>query len=428
MALKHMDTLIAFQNITLIDGTGREPLANATVAVRDGRIVYAGKAKKWQPSLEEDILNLDFAGKYLLPGLIDCHVHLSGSGEPDSQFKVDDGSMALKILNNARKNLAAGITTVRDLGGWNELEFAVRRALQRGEFSGARLMLAGRFICITESGADYYEGMYRIADGAEEVRKAVREQIRHGADLVKLGVTGAVLVKDGVPGATHFNADEIRVAVDEAAKFGKHVAAHAHGIDGIRKAVLAGVHSIEHGTFLHKDPKVIEEMAKRGTFLIPTLKAGLDVINGDHSKVPQWIVDKMIETQEAAKKSLGLAYKAGVSIAMGSDAATPLNYHGENGLEIHYMEQAGMKPMDALVSATLGAAKALGWEARLGSVEEGKAADLLIMDENPLDDLKKLADKKLIRAVFQDGKLAAQQPSDAYPRAILARDCLTVGQ
>jgi imidazolonepropionase-like amidohydrolase len=334
----------------------------------------------------------------------------------------------LKILNNARKNLAAGITTVRDLGGCSELEFSVRRALQRGEFCGARLMLAGRFISITESGADYYEGMYRIADGVEEVRKAVREQIRNGADLIKLGVTGAVLVEDSVPGATHFNADEIRVAVEEAAKFGKRVAAHAHGIDGIRKAVQAGVHSIEHGTFLYQDPKLIEEMAKRGTFLIPTLKAGTDVIDGDHSKVPQWVVDKTVETQEAAEKSLLLAYKAGVPIAMGSDAGTPLNYHGENELEIYQMQRAGMKPMDALVSATSGAAKALGWEARLGSVEEGKAADLLVMDENPLDDLKKLGDKKLIRAVFQDGKLSAQQPSDAYPRAILARDCLTVGQ
>jgi imidazolonepropionase-like amidohydrolase len=423
-----MNTLIAFQNITLIDGTGRDPLPNATVGVREGRIVYAGKAKKWQPSLEEDILNLDFSGKYLLPGLIDCHVHLSGSGELDSQFKVDDGSMALKILGNARRNLAAGITTVRDLGGWNELEFTVRRALKQGLFCGARLVLAGRFISITESGADYYEGMYRIADGVEQVRQAVREQIRHGADLIKLGVTGAVLVEDGAPGATHFNSDEIRVAVEEAAKFGRRVAAHAHGIDGIRRAVQAGVHSIEHGTFLYKDPKVIDEMVKRGTFLVPTLRAGLAVIQGDRSGVPQWIVDKLIETQEAAARSLRLAYQAGVPIAMGSDAATPLNYHGENVLEIHHMQQAGMQPMDALVAATSGAAKALGWEARLGSVEEGRAADLLVMDEDPLSDLKKLSDKRLIRAVFQDGKLAAQQPSDAYPRAILARDCLTVGQ
>jgi imidazolonepropionase-like amidohydrolase len=430
-----MNSLVTFQNITLIDGTGQEALADATVAVRDGKIIYAGKARKWQPSLQEDIINLDFGGKYLLPGLIDCHVHLSGSGELDSRFDAEDtggtqgaGSMALKILNNARKNLAAGITTVRDLGGWNELEFAVRSAIQRGEFSGPRLMLAGRFISISESGADHYEGMYRIADGVEQVRKAVREQIRHGADLVKLGVTGAVLVKDGVPGATHFNADEIQVAVEEAAKFGKRVAAHAHGLDGIRKAVQAGVHSIEHGTFLYQGPDVIKEMARRGTYLIPTLKAGLDVIHGDVSNVPTWIVDKMRETQEAAKKSVRLAYKAGVPIAMGSDAATPLNYHGENGLEIHCMHQAGLKPMDALVSATSTAAKALGWEARLGTVEEGKLADLLVMDENPLEDLKRLADKKSIRAVFLNGMLVARQPADAYPRTILARDCLTVGQ
>ncbi len=437
-----MNTLVAFQNITLIDGTGREPLADATVAVRDGKIIYAGKARKWQPSLEEDIINLDFGGKYLLPGLMDCHVHLSGSGEPDSRFDADDpersrstlkatqgaGSMALKILNNARRNLAAGITTVRDLGGWNELEFAVRHSIQRGEFSGPRLVLAGRFISITESGADHYPGMYRTADGVEEVRKAVREQIQHGADLVKLGVTGAVLVEDGIPGARHFNFDEIRVAVEEAAKFGRRVAAHAHGIDGIRQAVQAGVHSIEHGTFLYQDPEVITEMARRGTFLVPTLKAGLDVIKGGTSKVPQWIVTKMQETQEAAQKSLRLAYKANVPIAMGSDAATPLNYHGENGLEIHCMHQAGLKPMDALVSSTLLAAKALGRDAHLGSIEEGKAADLLVMDQNPLDDLKRLADRKQIRAVFLGGRLVARQPADSYPRTILARDCLTVGQ
>jgi imidazolonepropionase-like amidohydrolase len=424
-----MKTLIAFQNITLIDGTGRAPLSDATVAVRDGRIVYAGKARKWQPSLEEDIINLDFGGKYLMPGLIDCHVHLSGSGEPDSRFDAaNDGAMALKILGNARKNLAAGFTTVRDLGGWNELEFDVRRSIECGEFTGPRLVLAGRFISISESGADHYRGMYRIADGAEEVRKAVREQVMHGADLVKLGVTGAVLVLDGVPGATHFNADEIRVAVDEAAKFGRRVAAHAHGIDGIRKAVQAGVHSIEHGTFLHQGPDVIKEMAKRGTYLVPTLNAGHVMLDGDKSEVPVWIVDKLLETQSAAVKSLRAAHKAGVSIAMGSDAATPLNYHGENGLELACMQQAGLKPMECLVAATLTAASALDREAQIGSIEEGKLADLLILDSNPLEDLKRLGDKKTIRAVFRDGKLVARQPADSYPKTVLSRDCLTVGQ
>jgi imidazolonepropionase-like amidohydrolase len=359
--------------------------------------------------------------------LIDSHVHLSGSGEVDSQFKTDPGSMTLKILQNARKNLAAGITCVRDLGGWNELEFAVRRSIRRHEFSASRMMLAGRFISISESGADYYEGMYRVADGVEAVRKAAREQIRNGADLIKLGVTGAVLVEDGLPGATHFNEDEVRVAVEEAAKFGKRVAAHAHGIDGIRKAVHAGVYSIEHGTFLFQGEDVIEEMKTRGTYLVPTLKPGWDVINGDRTNIPQWIVDKTIATQEAAIQSLQLAYQAGIPIAMGSDAGTPLNFHGENGLEIYWMQQAGMKPMDALVASTLGAAKVLGWEAQIGSIEEGKAADLLICAENPLDDLRRLADKKNLRAVFLDGQLAARRATDAYPVSILAPDLLTIG-
>ncbi len=422
-----MNTLLAFRNVTLIDGTGREPIADATVAVRGNKIIYAGEARTWMPTYKEDIINLDFAGKYLLPGLIDCHVHLSGGGELDSRFdEPNDAAMALKILGNARKHLAAGITTVRDLGGWNEIEFEIRRAIKRGDYIGPRMMLAGRFISISESGADHYRGMYRVADGVDEVRKAVREQIKHGADVVKLGVTGAVLVEDGVPGATHFNSDEIRVAVEEAAKSGRKVAAHAHGIDGIRKAVQAGVHSIEHGTFLHQGPDVIEEMVRRGTFLVPTLNAGRAVIEGEARRVPAWIVEKMRDTQKAADKSVKAAYQAGVPIALGSDASTPLNFHGENALELHWMGQAGMKPMDALVAATLNAARALGWESRIGSIEEGKLADLLVLDADPLEDLRRLAEKKLVRAVFVDGRLAARQPVDSYPKSILAEDCLSV--
>ncbi len=406
-----MKVLLAFQNVMLIDGTGREPLPRATVAVRDGKIIYAGKAKTWQPSADEDTINLDYAGKYLLPGLIDAHVHLSRSGEPDGQAKTDDGSMALKILTNARKSLAAGITTVRDLGGWNGLEFSVRRATQRGEFSGPRMMLAGRFILAAEASADHYEGMYRIASGVNEVREVVREQIKSGADLIKLDVT-------------HFNAEEIQAAVEEAKKFGNRVAVCAHNIDEIRKAVQAGVHTVEHGTFLFRGTDVIEEMKRRGTFLIPTLQSSGGIVNGGRSNVPKKIVEK--EMQDAAKRSLHLAYEAGVQIAMGSGAAASIN-HGENSLEVYRMFEAGMKPMDALVASTSMAAKALGWDAWLGSVEDGKAADLLIVDENPLDDLKRLADKKLLRAVFLDGKLVARQLIDSYPKTILARDCLQVG-
>lgn len=401
-------------NCTLIDGTGRAPVARAVVAVSEGKILYAGAGSGWSEAGLE-VTRLDLRGQFVLPGLIDCHVHLSGSGEADSQFRVETGPMTLKIMQNAQKNLAAGITTVRDLGGWSELEFDVRRAIQRGEFAGPRLCLAGRFISITEAGADYYEGMYRVADGVNEVRKAVREQIKHGADLVKIGVTGAVLVEDGEPGATHFNEDEIRALVNEAQKFGRKVAAHAHGADGIMKALQAGVDSIEHGTFLHQDRDAIQFMAEYGIFLVPTLKAGWDVILDVPPATPKWIVEKSKAIQDDSVLSLELAYQAGVPIAMGSDAATPFNFHGENALEIYWMGQAGMSAMDAIVSATGNAARCLGWDSWLGTLEPGKVADLVVFDQNPLDDLRVLADKKSLQFVMKDGKVAASHVEHDLP-------------
>ena len=418
-----MDTVLT--NLNLIDGSGREPIADAVIAISKGKIVYAGAASGWMEA--EQSVTLDLHGQYVLPGLIDAHVHLSGSGEADSQFYAPTGAMALKILSNAQKNLAAGITTVRDLGGWSELEFDVRRAIQRGEFAGPRMCLAGRFISITEAGADYYVGMYRVADGVDEVRKAVREQVKHGADVIKMGVTGAVLVENGVPGATHFNVDEMQALVDEAQKFGKPVAMHAHGIDGITKAVDAGVNTLEHGTYLYQDPNVIWHMALRGVFLVPTLKVGWDIILAKDSNIPDWIMQKNIDSQGDAERSLKLAYEAGVPIAMGSDVGTPLNYHGENALEVYWMHKAGLSAMDALVAATGNAAKALGWDSWLGTLEAGKVADLIVHAKNPLEDLRVLADKASLQFVMKDGMVVtAGHAGSELPKKLFARKHLTI--
>jgi len=417
-----MDTVL--KNIALIDGTGRTPIEEAILAIRDGIVLYAGPASGWSDISE--VITLDLSGQFVLPGLIDAHVHLAGSGEVDSQFRAEDGDMALKILSNAQKNLAAGITTVRDLGGWNELEFAVREWIKRGEFAGPRMCLAGRFISITEAGADYYEGMYRAADGVDEVRKAVREQVKHGADLIKIGVTGAVLVENGVPGATHFNEDEIRALVDEAKKFDRRVAAHAHGADGIRKALQAGVHTVEHGTYLYQDPSAIQWMAEHEIFLVPTLKVGWDIIQANDANIPEWILEKNKATQGEAELSLKMAYEAGVAIAMGSDVGTPLNVHGENGLEIYWMGQAGMSPMDAIVAATGNAARALGWEAWMGTLQAGKVADLIVLDSNPLDDLRLLADKQHLQFVMKDGQIAACHAGSDLPSELFAEHLLLI--
>ncbi|MGZ9166467.1 MAG: amidohydrolase family protein [Anaerolineales bacterium] len=418
-----MDTLL--KNLTLIDGTGRAPVSDASILIRDGKILYAGSASG--PSeAKEEVISVDLGGGYVLPGLIDAHVHLSGSGEADSQFQAEDGAMALKILSNAQKNLAAGITTIRDLGGWNEIEFVVRDWIRRGEFAGPRMCLAGRFISITEAGADYYEGMYRVADGVNEIRKAVREQVKHGADLIKIGVTGAVLVENGVPGATHFNEDEIRALVEEAGKFGCRVAAHAHGADGILKALKAGVHTIEHGTFLYQDPMAIQFMAENGIFFLPTLKVGWDILLAKESNIPEWIMEKNKALQGEAVLSLKMAYEAGVLIAMGSDVGTPLNYHGENTLEVYWMGQAGMSAMDAIVAGTGNAARALGWDPWMGTLETGKAADLIVLDANPLDDLRVLADKRHLQFVMKDGRIAACHPDADLPARLFAPQYLSI--
>jgi imidazolonepropionase-like amidohydrolase len=418
-----MDILL--QNFTLIDGTGRAPVNDASIRIRDGKIHYAGPASGGSDTKEE-VIPVDLGGGYVLPGLIDAHVHLSGSGEADSQFQAEDGAMALKILSNARKNLAAGITTVRDLGGWNELEFVVRDWIRRGEFAGPRMCLAGRFISITEAGADYYEGMYRVADGVDEIRKAVREQVKHGADLIKVGVTGAVLVEHGVPGVTHFNEEEIRALAEEAEKFGCRVAAHAHGADGIRKAIQAGARTIEHGTFLHQDPMAIQFMAEHGIFLVPTLKVGSDILLAKESKIPEWIMEKNKALQGEAELSLKMAYEAGVPIAMGSDVGTPLNYHGENALEVYWMGQAGMSATDAIAAATGSAARALGWDPWMGTLETGKVADLIVVDSNPLDDLRVLADKRHLQFVMKDGMIAACRPDSDLPARLFAHNYLSI--
>jgi imidazolonepropionase-like amidohydrolase len=418
--------IAVLENAGLIDGTGRQLIEHAVVAIREGKVLYVGPTRGWSEALGDDVHRVDLRGQFVLPGLIDSHVHLSGSGEADSQFRTNDGAMTLKILQNAQKNLAAGITTVRDLGGWNELEFDVRRAIRRGDFIGPRMCLAGRFISITEGGADYYEGMYRVADGVDEVRRAVREQVKHGADLVKIGVTGAVLVEDGEPGMTHFNENEIRAFVDEAQKFGRKAAAHAHGADGIMKSLQAGVHSIEHGTFLHQNPEAIQFMAEYGIYLVPTLKAGWDAIIDVPTSAPAWIAEKNKDTQADAVLSLKLAYEAGVPISMGSDVGTPFNFHGDNTLEIYWMSQAGMSAMDAIVAATRNAARCLGWDEWLGTLESGKVADLVVYDQNPLDDLRVLADKKSLQFVMKDGMIAAAHVDSDLPPNLYAKNALAI--
>jgi imidazolonepropionase-like amidohydrolase len=214
--------------------------------------------------------------------------------------------------------------------------------------------------------------------------------------------------------------------VEEAGKFGRRVAAHAHGADGIMKAIQAGVHTVEHGTFLYQNPMAIQWMAEHGIFLVPTLKVGWDIIQAEDANIPEWIREKNKATQGEAELSLKMAYEAGVPIAMGSDVGTPLNFHGENGLEIYWMQQAGMSAMDAILAATGNAARALGWEAWMGTIERGKVADLIVLDSNPLDDLRVVAEKEHLQFVMKDGKVVACHAGHDLPPGVFAKKYLSI--
>ena len=414
---------LALRHITLIDGTGHPPLENAVLVLRDGRVETVANAAQWQSPAGEPMNVLDLRGQTVLPGLIDSHVHLAMDGAADSKLEGETAWTTLLMLKHAQNHLAAGFTTVRDVGGRHGLEFSVRRAIEQGLWAGPRMQLAGKLLSITSAGATYYEGMYREADGIEEVRKAAREQLKAGADLIKVLATGAVLSPGEQPGAVQYGADEIAAAVEEAGKVGKGVAAHAHGVQGIRNAVAAGVRTLEHGTYLHQDERLMETMASRGIFLVPTLKPGFDVLTGDRPGVPDWIREKLKAIQEDAMCSVQRALQMGIPIAMGSDAATPYNYHGDNAMELVWMSEAGLTPMQAIVAATANAARALGWEAWLGTLEPGKVADLLVVSGNPLENLRVLADRRNIRLVFKEGQIVAQSHPATLghvPEALLA--------
>lgn len=383
----------------LIDGTGSPPVRPGALLIAGERIVAVGP----RVDAPADAQRIDLGAATIMPGLIDCHVHLSDEGLPDATVR-DADPPALRILRtaeHARRTLAAGVTTVRDVGGRDHLEFALRRAVDEGLVRAPRLVLAGKIVSMTTAGATSWRGMYREADGASEVVKAVREQIAAGADVIKIMATGAVLSPAReLPGVAQLTTEELRAAVETAHALGRRVAAHAHGIEGIRRAVEAGVDTIEHGTHLHEDPSVARAMASRGVFLVPTLKALALMADAPGPGIPDEIVAKARERRADRDATFRLARAEGVPIAMGTDAATPFNRHGENAQELASMVELGMSAMAAIVAATSAAARALARD-DIGVLAPGKLADVAVWDGDPVVEIGAL--QRPPRAVFLGG-------------------------
>jgi imidazolonepropionase-like amidohydrolase len=385
----------------MIDGTGKEPVENSLLVIDDGLISYAGLFDAAKMPVNSEVL--DLGGKTIIPGLIDAHIHmdLHGMGNTYEENLVEDKLRTIRTLKEMQDTLKNGVTTVRNVGSVNYIDIAVKEAIESGLFEGPRILTCGKIISMTAAGNDYFLGMYREADGCDEVRKAAREQIKAGADCLKVMATGAYMNPGGVPGAPQLNRAEIAVVVEEAAKLGLRVAAHAHGKEGIINAIEAGVTTIEHGTFM--DDEVIELMIERGIYLVPTYVVGyLMEKYGTENGVPEFMVEKNRKSSEQFSENLCRAIKAGVLTAFGTDAGTNYNYHGNNALELVLLVEHGfMTPLQAIKSATQVSAEALGISAETGTLESGKTADVVVVGGSLQENLEPLLHN--IEMVYKSG-------------------------
>jgi len=392
---------LAIRRVLVIDGTGSRR-EHFTVVLQGSRIAAVGPDSRVK--IPRNARVIEGNGKALLPGLIDCHIHYCLDASPDAirSLQQDDPTMtAIKAATHARATLDGGITTVRDVGSRDHISISVSRAIRAGIIPGPRTLNAGLAVCMT-GGHAWFIG--RQADGPDEVIKAVREQILAGADVIKFIATGGVLTPGVSPGAAQLTPEELRAGVEAATRAGRRVAAHAHGAEGMKNAIRAGVNSIEHGTLL--DDEAIDLFLTHGTFLVPTLSAiqsGCEM--GRAHGMPDDAVRKCVVLGEEQKKTFRKAVKAGVRIAMGTDAGTPFNPHGRNTQELRRMVAFGMTPMQAIEAATCSAATLLGLEHEIGTIETGKEADLLLVNGNPLDDIVLLEEPTNVEWVIQGGKI-----------------------
>ena len=392
--------VVVLKAARLIDGTGTAAITNAVIVVDNNRIAAVGPASSVNVPANARVI--DLGDVTLLPGFIDMHTHLIGRvlGDPAGEnARVRDFAAFGAILGvqHARNTLMAGFTTVRNVGADGPFDdFALRKAIDEGWTEGPRIVAAGHSLGIRGGHCDdngYRPGMFDpgiedgIADGPDQVRAAVRYQIKYGADVIKTCATAGVLSEGSAAvGVTQYTFEELKAMVDEASKLGRKVAAHAHGTEGIKIATRAGVASIEHGSFL--DEEGARLMKTNGTYLVPTLSASEGVERAAKSGVLKGLrAEKALAAAAAMRNAIKLAVATKVPIAFGTDAGVVP--HGSNAREFQLLvEWGGMSNMDALVAATLNAAKLLGWEKNAGSLTAGKWADVIAVTGDPLKDIR----------------------------------------
>jgi imidazolonepropionase-like amidohydrolase len=399
--------LVVIRAGRLVDVVVGEVRRAQVIAIRGDRIESVTPDTGTYPNAAR---HLDLSRHTVLPGLIDCHAHLIGEVESGHGYAMlvqrTGAQEALSGVRNARDTVLAGFTTVRDVGTFRAfVDVALRDAIDAGDVIGPRMRCAGAFVTCSGGGGDVTglapdvddvvprELRFGVADSADQVRAAVRRILHGGADFIKVIATGAVLTEGTNPGAPEFSEAEIRAAVEEAALYGTHVAAHAHGAEGIKRAVRAGVRSIEHGSLM--DDEAISMMAEAGTYLVA------DVWEGDwiaeQGRAQGWSPDvlrKNDETTEAQRRGFAKCVEAGVRLAYGTDSG--VYPHAMVARQFTTMVELGMTAMEAIRSATVTAAELIGWRDRVGAIEPGLLADLIAVEGDPLDRVDALTDVAVV--------------------------------
>ena len=410
-----MSTLI--KGARLIDGTGAAPLERGTLLIEGEEIVGIGREGEIAcPPEAEAIVASDWT---VMPGLIDTHVHLRTPAVKDRlayEIKTPPALKAFYIADNARRTLGAGFTTLRDAGSSVEC-VAVKRAIELGLIVGPRLLASG-VVTMTAGHGDRAMGRPNwpirpedTADGVDEVRKRVREHVRSGFDWIKITTTGGVLSEGDESWWRNYTLEEIQAITDEAHALGRRVAAHAHGKEGIKNAILGGVDTIEHGIYL--DYELLEMMVERGLFLVPTMTIGRAFQErAQDAGLSEAAIRKGNAVMEVVMENMARAHRAGVKIALGTDCSGNLARAGENAWELELMVEIGMSPMEAIVASTGNAAQAIGLGEVTGTLEVGKKADLILVVGDPLEDIGILRQKERVRLVMKEGEIVVDRRAE----------------
>lgn len=399
----------------LIDGNSENVQTHKTIKIEGNLITEVADGFSEAP---DTVTLIDLSEQYVMPGFIDMHVHIEGQSSRNrysEQFSMNKEDVALRATMYCEKTLDAGFTTVRDLGG-SGVNVSLKKAINAEYIRGPRIYTAEKSLATTGGHADPSNGVRDdlkgdpgpkegVINSVEEAKKAVRQRYKNGADCIKITATGGVLsvAKDGM--GPQFTIEEVQAVVEAANDYGFVTAAHAHGKEGMKRAVLGGIHTIEHGTFM--DDEIIELMKEHGTYYVPTISAGkfvYDKAMKDPFFFPAIIRPKAIAIGPQIQETFAKAYKAGVQIAFGTDSA--VSPHGDNAKEFEYMVEAGMPAIKAILSATQTASQALRVDNKIGSINEGKLADIIAVEKSPLDDITEL---QRVKFVMKDGKVYKDQ-------------------